>query len=48
MTNKQTSIFDTLSKLGLTSKESRFIFNNRTRDVDNLNVWKDSKWSHLY
>ena len=48
MTNKQTSIFDTLSKLGLTSKESRFIFNNRTRDVDNLNVWKDSISGVIY
>lgn len=37
-----TSIFQTLKKLGLTSKQRRVLFSDRTRDVENLKVWKDS------
>ena len=43
-----TSIFQTLVKLGLTSKQSRVLFNERTRDVDSLNVWKDSDSGVIY
>ena len=38
-----TTIFQTLEKLELSSKQSRVLFNDRTRDVDGLKVWKDSK-----
>lgn len=44
----QTSIFPTLEKLGLSSKQSRVLFNNRTRDVDGLNVWKDTISGVIY
>ena len=37
-----TTIFQTLEQLGLTSKQSRVLYNDRTRDVENLKVWKDS------
>jgi len=37
-----TSIFQTLEQLGLTSKHSRVLDNDRTRDEENLKVWKDS------
>lgn len=37
-----TGIFQTLEQLGLTSKQSRVLYNDRTRDVENLKVWKDS------
>ncbi|MDA8687481.1 class I SAM-dependent methyltransferase [bacterium] len=37
-----TGIFQTLEQLGLTSKQSRVLFNDRTRDLENLKVWKDS------
>lgn len=43
-----TTIFQTLQKLGLSSKQSRVLFNDRTRDVDGLNVWKDSKSGVIY
>ena len=43
-----TTIFQTLEKLGLSSKQSRVLFNDRTRDVDGLNVWKDSKSGVIY
>ncbi len=43
-----TLIFQTLEKLGLTSKKSRTLFSNKTRDVDNLNVWKDSISGVIY
>jgi 2-polyprenyl-3-methyl-5-hydroxy-6-metoxy-1,4-benzoquinol methylase len=42
------NIFQTLEKLGLSTKQSRFLFNDRTRDVDGLNVWKDSKSGIIY
>ena len=44
----QTSIFQTLKKLGLTSKESRILFNERTRDVEKLKVWKDTNSGVIY
>lgn len=43
-----TSIFQTLEKLGLTSKQSRVLFNERTRDEENLKVWKDSNSGIIY
>ena len=42
------TIFQTLEKLGLTSKESRVLFNERTRDIENLKVWKDSITGVIY
>ena len=42
------SIFQTLEKLGLTSKQSRVLFNERTRDVESLKVWKDSDSGVIY
>ena len=44
----ETSIYHTLEKLGVTSKQSRVLFNNRTRDIDSLNVWKDSVSGVIY
>lgn len=43
-----TSIFQTLEKLGLSSKQTRVLFNNRTRDVDGLHVWKDTESGVIY
>lgn len=43
-----TTILQTLEKLGLSSKQSRILFNDRTRDVDGLKVWKDSKSGVIY
>ena len=34
-----TGIFQTLEQLGLTSKQSRVLYTDRTRDVENLQVW---------
>lgn len=42
------SIFQTLERLGLTSKSSRVLFNERTRDVESLKVWKDSVSGVIY
>jgi len=42
------NIFQTLEKLGLTSKQSRVLYSNRTRDKENLKVWKDSKSGVIY
>ena len=44
----KSSTFTTLEKIGVTSKKSRFLFNNRTRDVDDLKVWKDSISGVIY
>lgn len=44
----KTSIFDTLKHLNLTSIETRKVFNNRTRDVDDLKVWKDQVSGVIY
>ena len=43
-----TKIFETLENLGLTSKQSRVLFSERTRDVKNLKVWKDSVSGVIY
>ncbi|MDC1425041.1 class I SAM-dependent methyltransferase [Oceanospirillaceae bacterium] len=43
-----TSIFQTLKLLQLTSLETRSIFNDRTRDVDDLIVWKDNVSGVIY
>lgn len=45
MTN---SIFKTLKNLDLTSEDTRVLFNNRTRDRDNLKVWKDIESGVIY
>ncbi len=42
------SIYPTLEKLGLTSKESRVLYNDKTRDVDQLKVWKDNISGIIY
>ena len=41
-------VFDTLSQLNLTSIETRKLFNNGTRDVDDLKVWKDEVSGIIY
>lgn len=45
MTN---SVFQTLKKLGLTSQSTKVLFNDRTRDAEGLNVWKDSQSGVVY
>ena len=42
------SIFRSLKKLGLTSEQTREIYNNKTRDANDLNVWKDSISGVIY
>ena len=42
------SIFQTLNKLGLSSEQTREIYNNKTRDVNDVNVWKDSVSGVIY
>ena len=44
----KTSIFTTLEKLGLTSKKTRSLYSDRTRDVDKLKVWKDNISGVIY
>jgi 2-polyprenyl-3-methyl-5-hydroxy-6-metoxy-1,4-benzoquinol methylase len=44
----KTSIFETLEKLHLTSRETRTLFSSRTRDVDDLNVWRDEVSQIIY
>mgnify|MGYP000002164507 CR=1 FL=1 len=41
-------IFEQLRKLGLTSLETRSVYNTRTRDVEDLIVWKDSLSGVIY
>ena len=36
-------VFDTLVSLGLTSDQTSVLFNKGTRDVDEVEVWKDSR-----
>lgn len=43
-----TSIFQTLEKLGLSSMKTRILFNGRTRDVEDLKVWKDKVSGVIY
>ena len=42
------SLFELLKKLSLTSLETRTLFNNRTRDVNELKVWKDKLSGIIY
>lgn len=42
------SIFQTLEKLGLASKENQILFNKKTRDVNDLKVWKDKVSGVIY
>lgn len=42
------SIYETLKHLELTSTETREIFHNRTRDVENLTVWRDKVSGVVY
>jgi len=44
----KTSIFQTLEKLRLTSTQTRSVFNTKTRDVDDLIVWKDNVSGVIY
>ncbi|MAJ44697.1 MAG: methyltransferase [Candidatus Marinimicrobia bacterium] len=41
-------IFETLESLNLTSKETSELFSNKTRDVSDLNVYKDSSSGVIY
>ena len=42
------TIFQTLKELGLSSDQTRILFSDRTRDVDNLKVWKDLESGVIY
>ena len=42
------TIFQTLKELGLSSEQTRILFSDRTRDVDNLKVWKDLESGVIY
>lgn len=42
------SVFETLKKIGVTSESTKKLFNARTRDVEGLNVWKDSQSGVVY
>ncbi len=42
------SIFPILETLGLTTKQTRVLFNDRTRDIDGLKVWKDTVSGVIY
>lgn len=44
----KTSVFETLEKLNLTSEKTRNLFNGRTRDVDDLKVWRDEVSGVIY
>lgn len=41
-------IFEQLNKLGLTSLETRSVYSTRTRDVEDLVVWKDNLSGVIY
>ena len=45
---KNSTLFETLQSLNLTSLETRELFNSRTRDVANLNVWRDRVSEVIY
>ena len=45
---KNSTLFETLQSLNLTSLETRELFNSRTRDVANLNVWRDRVSGVIY
>lgn len=42
------SIFKILEKLNLTSTKTRKLFNNKTRDIEDLEVWKDEASGVIY
>jgi len=42
------SIFKTLEKLNLTSTKTRKLFSNKTRDIENIDVWKDEVSGVIY
>lgn len=44
----KTGIFETLKKLGLSSLETRTLLSQKTRDVDNLCVWRDAASEVIY
>ncbi len=44
----KTKIFDTLASLGLTSIETREVFSHKTRDINELTVWKDKISGVIY
>lgn len=44
----KSEVMKTLIDLGLTSKESRELFSDRTRDMRNLKVWRDSISEVIY
>lgn len=41
-------IFETLESLGLATKETAEIYSNKTRDIDGLKVYRDSKSEIIY
>lgn len=43
-----TSIFDTLERLQLTSKDTRYLYNTGTRDINELPVWRDKFSGVIY
>lgn len=45
---KNSTLFETLQSLNLTSLETRELFNSRTRDVANLKVWRDRESEIIY
>ncbi len=44
----ETKIYDTLLSLGLASKATSYVFSNSTRDIDNLEVWRDHNSNVIY
>ena len=42
------TIYETLENLMLTSKKSRILYNEKTRDVNGLKVWKDTISGVIY
>lgn len=44
----KSNIFKYLSELGLTSIKTRKLFSNKTRDMKNLNVWRDEMSGVIY
>ena len=48
MNRNKISIFETLSKLGLTSHSTKELFSKKTRDVPDLKVFKDKISGVIY
>lgn len=42
------SIFEQLEKVGVVSKKSKVLYNERTRDVEGVNVWRDECSGVIY